>query len=211
MKVHDKEVVEEICKEFKTMQSMQFENICKVYGGCLINNNKSKEVWLVMEYVDGGDLHTFLKNNEGPLPNELQLSFFMQATKALAALHLAPSPILHRDIKSLNFLVQNKSKLLLTDFGLSKAKSLTNSSTFTVGTVRFAAPEIVATKKPHWSESADIYYVSLIFFSFSFFLFFIIFFIVYRHLQSRNGVLRDSDSRTPISRRVESQQYSQEN
>ena len=87
MKIHDKEVVHEICKEFKTMQSVPFENICKVYGGCLVNNGE--EVWLVMEFVDGGDLHNYLKNLEKPLPIDLLLSFFIQATKALASLHNA--------------------------------------------------------------------------------------------------------------------------
>jgi serine/threonine protein kinase len=147
LKGNDKEVVMDICKEFKAMRRLPSEHLCKVYGGCWVNNGE--EVWMVMEYVDGGDFHNFLQKYEGALPQELQLSFFVQTTKALAALHHhAPSPVLHRDIKSLNFLVQNKSKLLLTDFGLSKAKSFINSSTFTINTVRWAAPEIVTTNKP---------------------------------------------------------------
>jgi serine/threonine protein kinase len=161
IRVSSRDIVDDICKELTMMQNLLSEHICKLYGACLFN---SCEAWLVMEYIDGGDLHHYLNKYGGPLPRDIQLSFFIQATKALHSLHTAPTVILHRDIKSLNFLVQNKTKLLLTDFGLSKAKSHLNTSSVTVGTVRWAAPEIVSTSKPQWSEKADIYSLGMVFY-----------------------------------------------
>lgn len=161
------EGAEEIFKELTTiMQHHHTEHICKVYGGCIVfSENGGPEAWLVMEYADGGDLHTFLTTYNGPLPEDLRYSFLCQATKALASLHNAPTPILHRDIKSLNFLVQLKDcKLLLSDFGLSKAKELIASVTSTIGTVRWAAPEILETNKPQWSEKADIWSLGMVFY-----------------------------------------------
>jgi serine/threonine protein kinase len=140
------------------MASFRFQHICQVHGGCVINE---KEVWLVLELVEGGDLQEFL-TNFGPLAHELQLSSFIQAAKALNYLHTSPSPILHRDIKSSNFLVRDKSKLLLTDFGLSKAKDFVSSQTFTTGTVTWAAPEVLSNS--NWSEKADIYSLEMVFF-----------------------------------------------
>jgi eukaryotic-like serine/threonine-protein kinase len=149
----------DICKELKTMASLRFQNICQVHGGCVIDD---QEIWLVLEFVEGGNLHNFLSNFDGPLPHDLQLSFFIQAAKAINYLHTSPSPILHRDIKSHNFLVRDKSKLLLTDFGLSKAVELVVPKTLTIGTLNWAAPEVVINSK--WSEKADIYSLGMVFF-----------------------------------------------
>jgi serine/threonine protein kinase len=141
------------------MASLRFQHMCQLHGGCVIND---KEVWLVLEFVEGGNLHDFL-SNFGPLSHKLQLSFFIQAAKAINYLHTAPSPILHRDIKSFNFLVRDKSQILLTDFGLSKAAEFVNSQTFTIGTLKWAAPEVL-DDSPRWSEKADIYSLGMVFF-----------------------------------------------
>jgi serine/threonine protein kinase len=142
------------------MASLRFQHICQVHGGCVIND---KEVWLVLEFVEGGNLQDFLSNFGGPLPHDLQLSFFLQAAKAINYLHASPSsPILHRDIKSPNFLVRDKSKLLLTDFGMSKATELTSQTT-TIGTLRWAAPEVLSCNS-NWSEKADVYSLGMVFF-----------------------------------------------
>jgi serine/threonine protein kinase len=158
IQTQEQQTVKDICKELKTMASLRFQNICQVHGGCVINE---KEIWLVLEFV-GGNLNYFLSNFDGPLPHDLQLSFFIQAAKVINFLHTSPSPILHRDSKSHNFLVQDKSKLLLTDFGLSKAVELVTSQTYTLGTLRWAAPEVVSDSK--WSEKADIYSLGMVFF-----------------------------------------------
>jgi serine/threonine-protein kinase CLA4 len=140
------------------MAKLRFQHICQVHGGCVLND---KEVWLVLEFVEGGNLTEFLAKF-GPLPHELQLSFFIQAAKSVNYLHTAPSPILHRDIKALNFLVLEKSKLLLTDFGLAKAAEFVTAQTTTIGTLRWAAPEVLSVSE--WSEKADIYSLGMVFF-----------------------------------------------
>jgi serine/threonine protein kinase len=140
------------------MASLRFQHICQVHGGCVVDY---REIWLVLEYVEGGNLHKFLSNFNGPLPHDLQLTFFIQAAKAINYLHTAPAPILHRDVKSFNFLVRD-NKLLLTDFGVSKAVELIVAKTYTIGTVNWAAPEVLCDSK--WSEKADIYSLGMVFF-----------------------------------------------
>jgi serine/threonine protein kinase len=50
----------------------------------------------------------------------------------------------------------------LTDFGLSKAVELVTSQTLTLGTLRWAAPEVLSDSK--WSDKADIYSLGTVFF-----------------------------------------------
>ena len=155
--------MEDFNSELSIIQSIQSSNthvphICKVYGFCLLNDDN--EAWLVMEYIDG-NLHDYSEKH-GPLPLDLQFSFCIQATRALMTLHNHTPPILHRDIKSQNFLVRNDSKtLLLTDFGLAKHKFSTQVNDYTTGTVRWVAPEII-NSPGMWSEKSDIYSLGMV-------------------------------------------------
>jgi serine/threonine protein kinase len=72
------------------------------------------------------------------------------------------TPILHRDITSFNFLVQDNSKLLLTDFGNAK-DCVKSVYTNTTGTLQWSAPEIW-DEIPKWSDKADIYSLGMVFF-----------------------------------------------
>jgi serine/threonine protein kinase len=113
---------------------------------------------LILEFVEGGNLHEFLAHF-GPLTQALQRTFFIQAARAINYLHTLPTPILHGGIKSLNFLVKDKSRLLLTDLGLSKAAALVTTQAL----VNWSAPEVLSTS-PIWTEKADIYSLGMVFF-----------------------------------------------
>lgn len=72
---------------------------------------------LVMEYVEGGDLATLLKNM-GPLPVDLARFYFAETVLAVEYLH--SYGIVHRDLKPENLLITALGHIKLTDFGLSK-------------------------------------------------------------------------------------------
>ncbi|XP_053208942.1 microtubule-associated serine/threonine-protein kinase 2-like [Panonychus citri] len=72
---------------------------------------------LVMEYVEGGDLATLLKNM-GPLPVDLARFYFAETVLAVEYLHNLG--IVHRDLKPENLLITALGHIKLTDFGLSK-------------------------------------------------------------------------------------------
>jgi serine/threonine protein kinase len=78
-----------------------------------------EEVWLVLEFVEGGSLYDLLAHSSGLLSWDLQLSFALQAAKAINYLHTSSPPVVHKDVKSANFLIKDKNKLLLTDCGLA--------------------------------------------------------------------------------------------
>ncbi|XP_053474505.1 microtubule-associated serine/threonine-protein kinase 4 isoform X2 [Ictalurus furcatus] len=76
-----------------------------------------RHLCMVMEYVEGGDCATLLKNM-GPLPVDMARMYFAETVLALEYLH--NYGIVHRDLKPDNLLVTLMGHIKLTDFGLSK-------------------------------------------------------------------------------------------
>lgn len=76
-----------------------------------------KHLCLVMEYVEGGDCASLLKNT-GPLPSDMAKLYFAEMVLAVEYLH--SYGIVHRDLKPDNLLITALGHIKLTDFGLSK-------------------------------------------------------------------------------------------
>lgn len=76
-----------------------------------------KHLCLVMEYVEGGDCASLLKNL-GPLPSDVARFYFAETVLAVEYLH--SYGIVHRDLKPDNLLITALGHIKLTDFGLSK-------------------------------------------------------------------------------------------
>lgn len=73
-------------------------------------------------------------------------------------LHTQPTPIIHRDLKSLNILVNCRWTAKISDFGLSRFKATDGSQalmTSQCGTFQWMAPEVIGGQM--YSEKADIY------------------------------------------------------
>ncbi|KAM4739534.1 LOW QUALITY PROTEIN: microtubule-associated serine/threonine-protein kinase 2 [Anableps anableps] len=76
-----------------------------------------RHLCMVMEYVEGGDCATLLKNI-GALPVDMARMYFAETVLALEYLH--NYGIVHRDLKPDNLLITSLGHIKLTDFGLSK-------------------------------------------------------------------------------------------
>ena len=112
-------------------------------------------VYLVMPYVVGGNLQDVLKSH-GMLPFPKIVNYLDQLAAALDYAH--QRGIIHRDIKPSNILVTANSRVLLTDFALSKAMTegiVAQIRQFTTGTLDYMAPELVMGKEV--DERADLY------------------------------------------------------
>lgn len=102
------------------------------------------EVFLSMEYVDGGTLRAWLDAHpEAPLSRVLGL--FLQAARGLAAAHAAG--VVHQDFKPENVLVTRDGQVKVADFGLAQIDSSgagrrSPTSRFAGGTPHYMAPEI---------------------------------------------------------------------
>lgn len=63
---------------------------------------------------------------------------------------------IHRDLKSLNLLVNQRFEIKICDFGLSRVIDKNQPMTSNIGTVAWIAPEIFSNKKLY-TEKADVY------------------------------------------------------
>ena len=124
---------------------------------------KGGQIALIMEYMDQGSLYSYLHNNKKLSPVQ-QLRIALEAARGLQYLHTQAKPILHRDIKSMNVLLEIKNKELhakLTDFGLSQVKEEAskksgNKEEKAAGSFPWMAPELL-TRNPQFSKASDVY------------------------------------------------------
>ncbi|XP_046634794.1 microtubule-associated serine/threonine-protein kinase 3-like isoform X5 [Daphnia pulicaria] len=138
-----------------------------------------RHLCMVMEYVEGGDCATLLKNM-GPFPCDMARLYFAEMVLAVEYLH--SYGIVHRDLKPDNLLITAMGHIKLTDFGLSKmglmslatnlyegfidreTREFSDKQVF--GTPEYIAPEVVLRQgygKPvDWWSSGIILYEFLI-------------------------------------------------
>lgn len=120
-----------------------------------------RTIYVVMEYVAGGDLGAYLKRN-GPLPCAVACRFALQALEAMAAAH--ERNLVHRDLKPENLLLTRPAPdgdVKVADLGLAKNFVLAGLSGFTesgtcAGTIEYMAPEQVLDFK-YVGPAADVF------------------------------------------------------
>jgi serine/threonine protein kinase len=78
----------------------------------------------------------------------------------MAYLHSGSPPVLHRDLKSANILLDESYTAKVCDFGLSRLKSQDRSMTGNCGTVQWMAPEVLANQS--YNEKADVFSYGII-------------------------------------------------
>ncbi|KAI8632800.1 hypothetical protein F5Y19DRAFT_471970 [Xylariaceae sp. FL1651] len=99
------------------------------------------EIYLVLEYMDGGDLFSYI-NQCGRLPEFEMMGYFRQILSALEYVH--SFNICHRDLKPENILMQSNGIVKIGDFGMAAIQqSPTHALKTSCGSPHYAAPELV--------------------------------------------------------------------
>ncbi|TVU37965.1 hypothetical protein EJB05_11311 [Eragrostis curvula] len=150
---------------------LRHPNLVKLVGYCCEDEHRL----LVYEYMEHGSLenHLFKRDcrrfqnglvirgiQEIPavLPWSTRLNIAVGAAKGLSFLHDAEKPVIYRDFKASNILLDSNYKAKLSDFGLAKdgpEGDDTHVSTRVMGTHGYAAPEYIMTG--HLTAKSDVY------------------------------------------------------
>ncbi|MDP2059237.1 MAG: protein kinase, partial [Flavobacteriaceae bacterium] len=105
---------EEARNEVRVLQQLSHPNIVRYVE----HFEKSGVLYIVMEYADGGDLHTKIKEQRNMrMKEETIFHYFAQLCLAMEYLH--SRHILHRDIKTMNIFLTSNGTVKLGDFGIS--------------------------------------------------------------------------------------------
>ncbi|KAK9360128.1 kinase-like domain-containing protein [Lipomyces starkeyi] len=147
-------MIDALQREIQLLRDLHHENIVQYLG----SNSDGQYLNIFLEYVPGGSVAALL-NNYGPFEEPLIRTFVRQILCGLSYLH--DKDIIHRDIKGANVLVDNKGKIKISDFGISKrveAGLLPNNQHHRPslqGSVYWMAPEVV--KQTSYTRKADIW------------------------------------------------------
>jgi serine/threonine-protein kinase len=152
---NDPEFLERFQREARAAANLDHTNIVTVYD---VGRDGDRH-YIVMEYVDGEDLKTLIRQ-KGRLSVAEALEIATQIAAGVGHAHKAS--VIHRDVKPQNVLVTSDGRAKVVDFGIARALSesgLTDSNTVWGSPIYFA-PEQAAGDPP--TPASDVYSIGVV-------------------------------------------------
>ncbi|KAM7492694.1 hypothetical protein LguiA_035615 [Lonicera macranthoides] len=151
----------EFLVEVLMLNLLHHTNLVKLVGYCVEDDQRV----LVYEYMRNGSLEDHLHGNKKPLDWNTRMKIAKGAAKGLEYLHqTAYPPVIYRDFKASNILLDEKFNPKLSDFGMAKlgpTDGMTHVSTRVMGTYGYCAPEYALTG--HLTTKSDVYSFGVVF------------------------------------------------
>ncbi|KAI0047899.1 Pkinase-domain-containing protein [Auriscalpium vulgare] len=165
MRGNDPAKIQNFQREIAILESLDHPSICRLKETFFGGKNENNDIFLVLEYIPGGDLLDYILKRNGLKEDEAR-KFTRQMCDALSYIH--GRNITHRDLKPENILMtgDDDPDIKVADFGLAKAvDSLTMLRTM-CGTPSYLAPEVVnQTNTQGYDHLVDSWSVGVIVFS----------------------------------------------
>ncbi|PKA63696.1 putative leucine-rich repeat receptor-like serine/threonine-protein kinase [Apostasia shenzhenica] len=142
-------------KEFQTevllLGRLHHRNLVNLVGYC---SEKGKHM-LIYVYMPSGSLSSHLYGEREPLSWDLRVNVALDVARGLEYLHDgAIPPVVHRDIKSSNILLDRFLSARVADFGLSREEIITRNAPIR-GTYGYLDPEYVSSRS--FTKKSDVY------------------------------------------------------
>ncbi|OIT26749.1 PREDICTED: serine/threonine-protein kinase B-raf-like [Nicotiana attenuata] len=139
-------------KEVEIMKRLRHPNVL-LFMGAIFSQEKPA---IVTEFLPRGSLFKTLHRNNKPLDFSRRLRMALDVARGMNYLHRRNPPIVHRDLKSSNLLVDKSWTVKVGDFGLSRFKDATFlTSKSGRGTPQWMAPEVLRNEPS--TEKSDIF------------------------------------------------------
>ncbi len=139
-------------QEAELLKSLQHPNITKVVDTFEFEGRPV----MVMEFIDGQTLEDLLHENKMKLDEQQIIEYGIQLCRVLGYLHTRKPPIIYRDLKPPNVMINSKGIMKLIDFGVARTyKEQKSKDTIAMGSAGYAPPEQYG--KAQTDERSDIY------------------------------------------------------
>lgn len=162
VKIIDKQMIfrcnlmHQVKREISTMKLVKHPNIVRLLEVLA----SKKRIYLIMEYVRGGDLSDKIAYLQKLTEDEAR-KYFHQLIDAVNYCH--SRNVYHRDLKPQNLLLDEKGNLKVSDFGLSVLHQTDAVLSTTCGSPNYVAPEVIA-RQNYYGAAADIWSCGVVLF-----------------------------------------------
>ncbi|TFK35601.1 kinase-like domain-containing protein [Crucibulum laeve] len=141
-------------REVNVWKRLQHPNIAEFLGVSFPMGGRPA---LVMRWYENGTAPEYLKLHL----DANKFRFVLDVASGLEYLHTRQPPVIHGDLKGNNTLVSDDSKVVLTDFGLSRlVEELTvqsgNTTNSIAGSIRWQAPELIFDEPEEGSTASKV-------------------------------------------------------
>ena len=143
-------------RETQIMKQLNHPNLVRLIES--IVDDKTDNVYLIMEFYNRGDFSKFLKKR--PLKEKYAIKYLKQIAEGMK--YLLSHKIIHRDLKPQNILVSDTGSLKITDFGFARYFDSDILIQTICGSPMYMAPEIMKNKK--YDYKSDLWSIGIIFY-----------------------------------------------